>query len=909
VVLSAGTTDRTGTALTETDLAAALPTTTLVCGAETITLGSLVGTAAKQRTVCTGPVMSNWLYRKALAGSNHLVAWFDVRLYKGGVVEVFPWIENGYLLVASPTNDVRTYTLTLGGTSVFTQSLDIKHHTRIPLITGDAHSYWTSDPQITPKHDTAYLMASRMVPNYGWAVDASTLSDTSNYPTTYTPNWLGSTKADMGSTGFGYHIGPLPMWSAGFIASNADQRAYKAVIVNGMAAGAWSTHYRDESTNEPFKFTTYPSVSTVWGGSPTIPGGTGGVNQKVGINSAPDRAHQPSLAFLPWLLAGRWFFLDEQLAWATWNYAQTNHTTRDGASSVFFDEQTRSRGWSLRALAETLAIIPAGHPCFSDIKGAWEGNTSAYEARYVTGTRDASTWKNNLGWLGLYSSGGNTLYFEGSGTTHWWDANWMQATMALAFGMAWDMGVPQSTGSKASHQAVRDFAYQVHIGMAGDGTAGKYNYRRFAAFQTPIGTDAIGVPPDTWLTDWGVVYAAQEAKGLDGNNALTSLPGGTSIYYGNTLIDGGYFASHSSTCFGYAALALAADHGVSGASAALTRITASSSFSTAGASFASTPIWGLAPRAASGGSPVSTGPSIRVDTASLIPGAIVVGNRGLGVLGSAIPSTGLYGPSYLYNDLVLPADANKEIRGLIVTPPSAGTFFAYEDGSFSLIGAPDGTYAFVYRLYVDGVDLGTAVGTITIGAGATLSGGAALGDVGGSGGLAGPSILGGSATLDDAGAAGGISAFPPGVSDVAGQATLSDVGATGGISSGAQILSVSGVKRNVYIGMARVRQLSHTGFTPKRVGETEIFIVDFVDVLADGETILTALWSVNVLTGIDQSPNNMVYGAPVIAGTKVGQMLTGGVSGVRYAPICTISTSEGQTLILPDVNNGALLVM
>ena len=30
--------------------------------------------------------------------------------------------------------------------------------------------------------------------------------------------------------------------------------------------------------------------------------------------------------------------------------------------------------------------------------------------------------------------------------------------------------------------------------------------------------------------------------------------------------------------------------------------------------------------------------SIRVDTSSLIPGAIVCGNRGLGVLGSAIPS-------------------------------------------------------------------------------------------------------------------------------------------------------------------------------------------------------------------------------------------------------------------------------
>jgi hypothetical protein len=107
--------------------------------------------------------------------------------------------------------------------------------------------------------------------------------------------------------------------------------------------------------------------------------------------------------------------------------------------------------------------------------------------------------------------------------------------------------------------------------------------------------------------------------------------------------------------------------------------------------------------------------SLRIDTAELISGAYVIGDTGLGVLGSTVPSTGEHGPSCLYNDLSLPADNDKEVRGLIVTPPAAGAFFAYEDGSFSLVGAPDGAYTFVYRLFVDGVDLGTAAATITIG--------------------------------------------------------------------------------------------------------------------------------------------------------------------------------------------------
>lgn len=99
----------------------------------------------------------------------------------------------------------------------------------------------------------------------------------------------------------------------------------------------------------------------------------------------------------------------------------------------------------------------------------------------------------------------------------------------------------------------------------------------------------------------------------------------------------------------------------------------------------------------------------------LIASSHVQGRGGLGVLGSEIPSTGANGPAYMYNDITLPGDANNEYRGLILTVPSAGAFFAYEDSSFSFIGAPSGVYTFTYRLFENGVDLGTATGTISVG--------------------------------------------------------------------------------------------------------------------------------------------------------------------------------------------------
>ena len=88
---------------------------------------------------------------------------------------------------------------------------------------------------------------------------------------------------------------------------------------------------------------------------------------------------------------------------------------------------------------------------------------------------------------------------------------------------------------------------------------------------------------------------------------------------------------------------------------------------------------------------------------SLISGAHVFGNAGLGVLAETIPSEGDSGASYLYNDLSLPADNGKEICGRITRWPTGGTLFAYEDGRIEYLGTTD---SFDYQLAVDGVDTG-----------------------------------------------------------------------------------------------------------------------------------------------------------------------------------------------------------
>ena len=85
---------------------------------------------------------------------------------------------------------------------------------------------------------------------------------------------------------------------------------------------------------------------------------------------------------------------------------------------------------------------------------------------------------------------------------------------------------------------------------------------------------------------------------------------------------------------------------------------------------------------------------------------------GLGIIGSAIPTTGDNGGSPVLNDGI---SAGKEYRWALVTPPASGTITLYEDLTFEFSGAADGIHSATYRLWEDGVDQGTATITLQVG--------------------------------------------------------------------------------------------------------------------------------------------------------------------------------------------------
>lgn len=89
---------------------------------------------------------------------------------------------------------------------------------------------------------------------------------------------------------------------------------------------------------------------------------------------------------------------------------------------------------------------------------------------------------------------------------------------------------------------------------------------------------------------------------------------------------------------------------------------------------------------------------------------------------------------------------------------------------------------------------------------------------------------------------------------------------------------------------------------PKEQGETVFRPVqgfDFTPVLAAGETISTATIFSWVYTGVDSNPISIISGSPIVSGSVVKQLFTGGQIGTIYGVNCQVVTSLGQTISLP----------
>ena len=347
----------------------------------------------------SGPIASEWLLAVPLRTSAgvahpHLMARFAVRAYPGlqkARVDVI--LENNWAYEPAPQNFTYKATVHIGTEPAFTQeSVQHYHHARWRKTL-----WWGGEPHVHLRHDNAYLMASKAVPNYD-----RTVAVTPAHLAALASRWTAANKGLLGpgllvtympATGGRPEIGPLPQWSATYMLT-MDRTAKSAVLGTGDLAGSWPIHYRDQRTDLPVTVADFPYMTLVGSPGDTVNPVTkkseafpacGGVCTTEPHKYTADSAHQPSLAYLPYLVTGDHYYLEELHFWANYNTLKDNPGYRQREKGLLKSDQIRGQAWSLRTLGHAAYITPDGHPLKAHYRQMLRNNLQWYQTTLVDG--------------------------------------------------------------------------------------------------------------------------------------------------------------------------------------------------------------------------------------------------------------------------------------------------------------------------------------------------------------------------------------------------------------------------------------------------------------------------------------------------------------------------------------------
>jgi hypothetical protein len=521
----------------------------------------------------SGPIVSEWIVGgpvRTIAGlpHPHLQAYFHVRAYSNGAggvgqVRVDCIVENGWTFVIAPSSFDYSATINVGGTDVYSRTFgggNAPHY---------AHARWHKTfgwPNAMPAYaqlDTAYLRATKAMPNIGpTTITAGHLNAVLQ---SATPMSNGELTRYMGDTGAQEQIGPVGRWDADYLASGADVRSFRNVLANHDSAGSYSVHYRDEATGRPVSIGDRPRLSLQIPADFPIIGGTANPNDA-------DVAHQPSLGFVPYAITGDYFYLEEMLFWNSWNQLWLNPDYRQNDKCIVHS-QIRSQAWILRSLGQAAYITPDAHPYKAHLKASIDHNAAQYKSLYSDNPSG-----NALGAMRSYD--GNLLFAM-------WQDDFLTWTMAYLT----DLGFTSVT-------SFRDWKFKFVVGRMSNND---YCYKHAA-----ISLVEIGPTDGTWFPDFTTFHNHNISEGRF--PAESCADGGT-ITLGYPAAPAGYFANATP------ALAAAVEAGYPGASAAWARLKGA----TPQPDFTDYPNWNVVPRS----NPGSTAPQV---TLSASPTTITPGS-------------------------------------------------------------------------------------------------------------------------------------------------------------------------------------------------------------------------------------------------------------------------------------------
>ncbi len=350
----------------------------------------------------------------------HLTARFAVRSYPGLAKQarVEAGVENNKTFAAGARNFTYDVNVEVGGRTVYSQAaLTHYHHARWHQF-----AWWDAarEPAVHIKHNTAYLIASKAISNYDQSVvpTETNLVDYAKQTTAAItgPMKIGPLVSYMPSTGGRVDIGSLPSWSVTYLLTQ-DKRAKDLMMAAADGSATWSIHYRDENTGYPVRVDNEVNKNITFHmnlahkGPLPVPRCANNDGALCQTPYEADTAHQPSTVYLPYLVTGDYYYLEELQFWAAWNPLGTDPGYSGNGQGLVRWQQLRGQAWSMRTMGHVAYITPDNHYMKSYFNKMLDNNLSYYQTTFLAPNANA---------MGAYDGTGDGA-FVNDGYAPWQD--------------------------------------------------------------------------------------------------------------------------------------------------------------------------------------------------------------------------------------------------------------------------------------------------------------------------------------------------------------------------------------------------------------------------------------------------------------------------------------------------------
>ncbi len=359
-----------------------------------------------------------------------MTATFDIRVSSDGQIKTDVIVANdeAFTVTSSFVYDVA---ITNKGKTLFQES-NLSHYP----YSNWHEELWTGTDQsgVNVALDPEYMARAGAIAEYDFSLGLAT-STLGSFNSALAGARSGPMLASLitpwiGQTGERPDIGITTAWAANWLVSQ-DPSAKAVMLAQANDAGSVPWHLRDAATNAPLSIANHPTTWADYRGSSEsstpqdILAST--FDTTAAFNAGGwglDVAHEPDLSFVPYLVTGNHYYLDELEFEAAYLAVAGNPGYRQGSQALIYPvNQQRGTAWNIRDFANTAWIAPDGDPLKTTFTGVVANN--------LNGLNGVFTQIHATGAEGQIEGYLPDIAF-GSSQNAPWQGNYLTMTMDLA---------------------------------------------------------------------------------------------------------------------------------------------------------------------------------------------------------------------------------------------------------------------------------------------------------------------------------------------------------------------------------------------------------------------------------------------------------------------------------------------